>query len=283
MSSLPRPPGIPCSEKAFRGHRRRFGMRVSKTVNIPIENRPAALHLSGMANMQTHSVENPTLDEAIQAHLGRELRALYGDPTEDKLPLNLSRLLDRVAQVIRAHTEPVDQAFVDALMSSLSSLRAFAISLTRDVNRAEDLVQETVLKAISKQEKFEAGTNLQAWLFTILRNLYFSAHRKTQREVEDADGSYAATMISVPDQEDRIVVQDLYGALAKLPQEQREAILLVGAEGMSYEETADALGVKVGTIKSRVNRARNRLAELMGLAGQDGIAGSRSAQMEDPA
>jgi RNA polymerase sigma-70 factor (ECF subfamily) len=90
-------------------------------------------------------------------------------------------------------------------------------------------------------------------------------------------------MISVPDQEDRIVVQDLYGALAKLPQEQREAILLVGAEGMSYEETADALGVKVGTIKSRVNRARNRLAELMGLAGQDGIAGSRSAQMEDPA
>jgi RNA polymerase sigma-70 factor (ECF subfamily) len=224
-----------------------------------------------MANIQTHSVANPTLDEAIQAHLGRELRALYGDPAEDKLPLSLSRLLDRVAQVIRAHTEPVDRAFVDALMGSLSSLRAFAISLTRDVNRAEDLVQETVLKAISKQEKFEAGTNLQAWLFTILRNLYFSAHRKTQREVEDADGSYAATMISVPDQEDKIIVQDLYGALAKLPQEQREAILLVGAEGMSYEETADALGVKVGTIKSRVNRARGRLARLLAVEQEEDI------------
>jgi RNA polymerase sigma-70 factor (ECF subfamily) len=265
----------------------RFDRIVTSAANNAIENRPVALHLFGMTqiipNVQNHPAENPTLDEAIQAHLGRELRALYGDPSEDKLPLSLSRLLDQVAQVIRAHTEPVDQVFVDALMSSLSSLRAFAISLTRDINRAEDLVQETVLKAISKQEKFEAGTNLQAWLFTILRNLYFSAHRKTQREVEDADGSYAATMISIPDQEDRIVVQDLYGALAKLPQEQREAILLVGAEGMSYEETADALGVKVGTIKSRVNRARNRLAELMGLAGQDGIGGARSAQMEDPA
>src|SRR3712207_8183253 len=109
----------------------------------------------------------------------------------------------------------------------------------------------------------------------------FRSHRKTQREVEDADGSYAATMISIPDQEDRIVVQDLYGALAKLPQEQREAILLVGAEGMSYEETADALGVKAGTINSRVNRARNRLAELMRLAGEYGIAGSRNAHGDD--
>jgi RNA polymerase sigma-70 factor (ECF subfamily) len=228
-------------------------------------------------------MENPTLNAAIQTHLGRELRALYGDPTEEKLPRSLAQLANRVAQVIRAHTEPVDQAFVDGIMSSLSSLRSFAISLTHDVHRAEDLVQETVLKAISRQESFEAGSNLQAWLFTILRNLFFSAHRKTQREVEDADGSYAASMISVPDQEDKIVVQDLHAALAKLPQEQREAILLVGAEGMAYEEAAEALGVKVGTIKSRVNRARNRLAEMMGLAGEDGVAGSRNASTQDPA
>ena len=232
-------------------------------------------------NQHAHPADTPTLDPAIQAHLGSQLRALYGDPADEKLPQGLARLADRVAQVIRAHTEPVDQGFIDGIMASLSSLRSFAISLTRDLHQAEDLVQETVLKAISKQERFEAGTSLQAWLFTILRNLYFSAHRKTKREVEDADGSHAATMITVPDQEDRIVVQDLEAALTKLPQEQREAILLVGAEGLSYEETAEALGVKVGTIKSRVNRARNRLAEMMGLAGQDGIAGSRGGLPQD--
>lgn len=225
-----------------------------------------------------HPAENRYLSAAIQAHLGRELRALYGDPATERLPQSLARLVERVSQVIRARTEPVDQAFVDGIMGSLSSLRAFAVSLTHDIHRAEDLVQDTVLKAISKQGSFEAGTNLQAWLFTILRNQFFSAHRKTRREVEDVDGSHAATMISIPDQEDRIVVQDLQAALARLPQEQREAILLVGAEGMAYEEAAEALGVKVGTIKSRVNRARTRLAELMGLAGEDGIAGSRSAR-----
>jgi RNA polymerase sigma-70 factor (ECF subfamily) len=216
---------------------------------------------------------NPLLGEAIQTHLGRELRALYGDPVDERLPRRLARLLDRVAQVIRAHTEPVDQAFVDELMGSLTSLRAYAISLTHDVNRAEDLVQETVLKAIGKQEKFEPGTNLQAWLFTIQRNLFFSAHRRTQREVEDADGVHAATMTSLPDQEDRLAVQDLHAALARLPREQREALLLVGAEGLSYEQTAEALGAKVGTIKSRVNRARTRLTELMGLVRENGITG----------
>jgi RNA polymerase sigma-70 factor (ECF subfamily) len=218
---------------------------------------------------------DPILDAAIQAHLGIQLRVLYGDPAEIKLPRRLAQLADRVAQVIRAHTEPVDQAFVDGIMASLKSLRAYAISLTRDIHQAEDLVQETVLKAISKQEKFEADTNLQAWLFTIQRNLFFSGHRKTQREVEDADGAHAATLVTIPDQEDHITVQDLEAALAKLPQEQREAILLIGVEGMAYEEAAEVLGVKVGTIKSRVNRARNRLAELMGLSGTHGIAADR--------
>ena len=126
-------------------------------------------------------------------------------------------------------------------------------------------MQETVLRAISKQEKFQPGTNLQAWLFTILRNLFCSACRRTKREVEDADGSYSASLISIPDHEDRIMVKDLAAALAKLPEGQREAILLVGAEGMSYEAAAQALGCAVGTIQSRVNRARNRLAELMGV------------------
>ena len=223
------------------------------------------------------SAQKPIIDRAVQIHLGCELRTLYGNPAEERLPQNLARLLDRVAQVIRAHTEPVDQDFLDELIGSLKPLRAFAISLTHDVPRAEDLVQETVLRAISKQERFEAGTNLAAWLMTILRNLFYSGRRRTQREVEDAEGVHAATMISIPDQEDAIIVQDLHAALAKLPRVQRDAIMLVGAEGMAYEEAAAALGVNVGTLKSRVNRARNRLAELMGLIGEDGVGSSRSS------
>jgi DNA-directed RNA polymerase specialized sigma24 family protein len=105
------------------------------------------------------------LDSSIQAHLGQQLRAWYGNPAETKLPHSLTRLLHRLAQAIRAHTDPVDQEFIDGVLASVTSLRAFAISLTRDADQAEDLVQETVLRAISKHENFEAGTNLQAWLF----------------------------------------------------------------------------------------------------------------------
>ena len=182
-----------------------------------------------------------------------------------KTPSSRAHLLDRRAQAVHADPKSIDPAFVDGIVTSLPSLRSFAISLTRSVDQAEDLVQETVLRAISKQEKFQPGTNLQAWLFTILRNLFCSACRRTKREVEDADGSYSASLISIPDHEDRIMVKDLAAALAKLPEGQREAILLVGAEGMSYEAAAQALGCAVGTIQSRVNRARNRLAELMGV------------------
>jgi RNA polymerase sigma-70 factor, ECF subfamily len=228
-----------------------------------------------------HAIRPPAsaaLNNSIQAHLGQHLRTWYGDPAGDKLPPELAQLLDRVAQVIRARTELIDQAFVDGVLASVTSLRAFAISLTRDAEKAEDLVQETVLRAISKQEKFEPGTNLQAWLFTILRNQFCSEHRKSLREVEDGDGSYAATMIALPDQDDRIMIHDLEAALHKLPEGQREAILLVGADGLSYEEAAQVLGCAVGTVKSRVNRARSCLAELMRLAGEDGLARSHIAE-----
>ena len=104
------------------------------------------------------------------------------------------------------------------------------------------------------------------------------AYRLHQQELLAGFGMlHAATMISIPDQEDAIIVQDLHAALAKLPRGQRDAIMLVGAEGMAYEEAAAALGVNVGTLKSRVNRARNRLAELMGLIGEDGVGSSRSS------
>lgn len=204
-------------------------------------------------------------DISRQRPLGQHLRASNRNPAEEKLPSNLAWLLNPGAQVVHADPEPIDQTFADGIVTSLPSLRSFAISLTRNIDQAEDLVQETVLRAISKQEQFEAGTNLRAWLFAILRNLFCSACRRTKHEVEDADGSYAATLIAIPDHEDRIMLKELVVALAKLPLGQREAIMLVGAEDMTYEEAAQALGCAIGTIQSRVNRARNRLAELMGL------------------
>jgi len=205
------------------------------------------------------------LSEAIRAHLGEQLRAYYGDPTNSRLPLTLRHLIDRVAQVIRAHAEPVDQGFIDGVMAALPALKAFAISLTRDADKAEDLTQDTVLKAISKQETFEEGTNLQAWLFTILRNSYFTTHRKIRREVSDTDGIYAAKLEAIPGQEDHLMIGKLQAALIRLPPKQRNALLLIGLEGVEYEDAAVELGCAVGTIKSRVNRARTRLAELLEL------------------
>ena len=158
-----------------------------------------------------------------------------------------------------------EPAIRDALLAAVPSLRAFAFSLCGHVDRADDLVQDTLLRALSHIDLFERGTNLNAWLFTILRNLFHSEYRKRRREVEDADGKYAATLSVAPDQMPHLDFEDLQKALARLPHDQREALLLVGASGFSYEQAAEICGCAVGTIKSRVNRARNRLAELMHL------------------
>jgi RNA polymerase sigma-70 factor (ECF subfamily) len=160
----------------------------------------------------------------------------------------------------------------DALLAAVPSLRAFGISLSGDVDRADDLVQATLLRALANIERFERGTNLHAWLFTILRNLFHSEFRKRRREVEDADGGYAATLRTAPDQQAHLDFEDLRAALAKLPPDQREALLLVGAQGFSYEDAAGICGCAIGTVKSRVNRARKRLAELMVLEDLDDLA-----------
>ena len=148
----------------------------------------------------------------------------------------------------------------------MGSLRAFAVSLCGDKERADDLVQETLFKAWNHLDSFEEGTNLKAWLFTILRNTYFSERRKRRREIEDADGAYAARLSTQPAQHGHMDMQDFRAALARLPDDQREALVLVGAAGFSYEEAAEISGCAVGTIKSRVNRARSRLASMLGLA-----------------
>ena len=156
-----------------------------------------------------------------------------------------------------------EPALRDALLAAVPSLRAFAISLCGQVDRADDLVQDTLLRALSNLDRFERGTNLNAWLFTILRNLFHSEYRKRRREVEDPDGSYAGRLKAQPEQGSRLDLEDFRGALGKLPHDQREALLLVGASGFSYEEAAGICECAVGTIKSRVNRARARLAVLL--------------------
>ena len=159
--------------------------------------------------------------------------------------------------------------FRNLILVAVPSLRAFAISLTNDPIRADDLVQETLVRAWSHADHFASGTNINAWLFTILRNLFHSEFRKIKREVEDVDGTYAQRLRCAPEQQAHLDFQDLQLALARLPTEQREALILVGAEGLSYEEAAGICGCAVGTIKSRVNRARSRLVTLLAITDAD--------------
>ncbi|MGN6463543.1 MAG: sigma-70 family RNA polymerase sigma factor [Pseudolabrys sp.] len=165
----------------------------------------------------------------------------------------------------------MDPAVRQAVLNAIPSLRAFAISLCGNVDRADDLVQETMLRALANIHSFQPGTNMSAWLFTILRNHFRSEYRKRRREVEDTDGSYAESLKSHPEQVGRVEFSEFREALAKLPPDQREALILVGASGFSYEEAANICGCAVGTIKSRVNRARTRLAELMSIDNVDEI------------
>lgn len=164
---------------------------------------------------------------------------------------------------------PLDNTLRDQMLSAVPSLRAFAISLSGNVDRADDLVQETLLRAIANIESFQPGTNMSAWLFTILRNLFRSEYRKRRREVEDTDGSYAESLKSQPEQGSHLEFKEFRAALSKLPPDQREALILVGASGFSYEEAAAICECAVGTIKSRVNRARNRLADLLSIEGAE--------------
>jgi RNA polymerase sigma-70 factor, ECF subfamily len=165
----------------------------------------------------------------------------------------------------------------EPLIKAVPNLRAFAISLCGDVDRADDLVQETLVKAWNNLSSFEQGTNLKAWLFTILRNTYFSECRKLRREVKDPDGELAAKLSVRPEQHGHMDLVDFNAALARLSDDQREALILVGAEGFSYEEVAAICSCAVGTVKSRVNRARVRLADLLQVEGPDGVQPEEAA------
>jgi RNA polymerase sigma-70 factor, ECF subfamily len=156
-------------------------------------------------------------------------------------------------------------SFRDELLAEIKSLRAFAISLSGSMSFADDLVQETILRAWAKWEMFQPGTSMRGWLFTILRNIYYSNYRKRSREVQDSDGVYASRLSVSGDQESHLALEDFRKALSKLSAEQREVLMLVGAGGLSYQEAATICQTEVGTIKSRLSRARSRLIEIMEL------------------
>jgi RNA polymerase sigma-70 factor, ECF subfamily len=200
------------------------------------------------------------------AHLGRKLRELFEATVPEPLPPRLAELLAALAAK-DGQRPPASKKMKDDLIALMPNPRAFAFSLCGQHERADDLVQETLLKAWSHLDSFREGTNLRAWLFTILRNSFFSDMRKRRREVEDAGGKKAQSLSVAPAQQGHVDMQDLRKALDLLPPHQREAVVLVGAAGMSYEEAAEIAKCAVGTMKSRVNRARVKLGEHFGVDG----------------
>lgn len=167
----------------------------------------------------------------------------------------------------------------DELVTHLPALRAFALSLTRNRATADDMMQDTVLKAWSNMDKFEPGTNMRAWLFTILRNNFYSSRRKLNREVADVDNAFSDTLSVKPDHDGRLQMMDFKDAFDQLADEHREALILVGASGFSYDDAAEMCGVATGTMKSRVNRARAKLTEILQLDGDDALELTDSATM----
>jgi RNA polymerase sigma-70 factor (ECF subfamily) len=160
-----------------------------------------------------------------------------------------------------ANTVPVD-SFHEQLKVLLPRLRVYALSLTRDRDAADDLVHDTVVKALAGRESFQAGTNLSAWLFRIQRNEFISGLRRVRPSVP-VDTAIAEALAHAPHQESRLVMREFMTAFGKLSAVQREALLLAVLDGKSYEAIAELTGVSVGTVKSRVSRARDTLERLL--------------------
>ena len=156
-----------------------------------------------------------------------------------------------------------DQAFKAELTDLIPHLRAFARSLCGNATAADDLAQEAMLKAWKARESYQAGTNLKAWAFTILRNLFYSEKRRSWRRQQLDPEVAEATLVAADNTSSALDLLAMRNALNILPEDQREALVLVGAGGLSYEETAEICGCAVGTVKSRVSRARKALIELM--------------------
>lgn len=164
---------------------------------------------------------------------------------------------------IQEHRPLSDEEFKQELARVIPHLRAFGRSLSGNRDLADDLVQETLLKAWAARTRFQAGTNMRAWTFIILRNLFLSQMRRARFKGEWDDVTASRVLAAPAGQEHHVELGDMQRALMHLPQPQREALILVGAGGFAYEEAAEICGCAVGTIKSRVARGRVALEHLL--------------------
>ena len=169
-----------------------------------------------------------------------------------------------------------------SIIHLIPALRAFARTLHHDPSDADDLVQETLTKAIANVGKFEPGTRLKSWLFTIMRNTYCTRIKTYQREMPGLSECASARPVAEPSQEWRIRSREVDAAIRRLPEGQREAIVMVGLLGISYEDAAEITGCAVGTIKSRLARARSRLLEELGERTSQGMFEKASPQTGEP-
>ena len=156
-----------------------------------------------------------------------------------------------------------DDAFKTELTGLIPQMRAFARSLCRDAVAADDLAQDALLKAWNNRSSYQAGTNMKAWTFMILRNQFYSDKRRSWRSTHLDPEVAERTLVAVSNPIASLELDEVRRALAKLPEDQREALILIGAGGLSYEEVSEICGCAIGTIKSRVSRARDRLAALL--------------------
>ena len=164
----------------------------------------------------------------------------------------------------RAPADPArDQIFKTELVALIPQLRAFARSLTGDPTAADDLAQDAMVKAWDARASFEMGTNMKAWTFMILRNQFYSEKRRSWRQSQLDQEAAERTLVAIDDPSAPVALDELRMGLAMLPAEQREALILVGAGGFAYEEAAVICGCAVGTVKSRVSRARRALVEIL--------------------
>lgn len=153
--------------------------------------------------------------------------------------------------------------FQDQIIALIPRLRAYAMSLSGSSAEADDIVQDALMRAWRFRDGYQMGTNLRAWLYRIVRNAFYTQAAKRRDTVEDVDGRWAATLSCRPEQEWRVQYGELLRAMGQLSPDARDALLLVVSSGLSYQEAAEICGCAVGTMKSRVNRARGRLAQLV--------------------
>jgi RNA polymerase sigma-70 factor (ECF subfamily) len=168
-----------------------------------------------------------------------------------------------MASAVSGRAPDDHEAFKRELVALIPHLRAFARTLTGDPTAADDLAQDAMMKAWDARDSYQMGTNMKAWTFMILRNQFYSEKRRSWRQIQLDQESAERTLVAIDDPASPIALDELRLGLAMLPPEQREALVLVGAGGFAYEEAAEICGVAVGTVKSRVSRARRALHAIL--------------------